>query len=253
MTLSTSTLDTFNFLELLYMLADQGRSGVLTVYHPSGQFQTWLDDGRVKHMQFGDLLGTTALAKLLNDPIGRFEFGEGIKHPDPFLDASLDEIALEALATVPMRELAFEGPARITSPERVAKLRWTLKEQIILQQIESQRPLSDLVHDPEAKLLLQKLNRIGLLTQRRLRVARLTIDVTRQVSNVVLVDEIIFNRWQDDLVRQPQKIIVRTKDNLSYTLKVRHTADIGNQLLIPPELLMRTALRAGDSVLVRPL
>lgn len=253
MTKTTSSLETFDFLELLYMLSEQSRSGTLSVYRPDGQFQAWLQGGKVMHLQFGDEEGTAALIKLMQEPHGRFQFDEGATHPNPHLDAELDDIALEALTDLPLRDLPFEGPARITSKERLNRIRWSMKELDILQQVETQRPVVDIASDPEAARLLQKLFRIGLIVPRKSRVARLTVIITHQVAGVALVDEKIFKRWKEDIVRHPQQVFIKSDDGQVYTLPVRSGPELGTQLLIPPELLVRTGLHAGESVLVRPV
>ena len=79
------------------------------------------------------------------------------------------------------------------------------------------------------------------------------VTVTRQVRDVVLVDEVIFRRWKEDIVRHPQFVAVKRDSGQVVTLPVRVSANITNQLHIPPELLMRTSLRAGESVLVKPV
>lgn len=253
MTKSTASLETFDFLELLYLLAEQGRSGVLYVFRPDGKFQAWLEGGRVRHLQLGQDQGVPALVRLMRDPIGRFHFDEGVTHPNPRLDASLDEVTLEALEALPVQDLPFEGPARITSAERVRRMRWSLKELDVLKMIDAQKPVRDLVDDPDVKRMLLKLFRIGLLVPRRSRTARLVVTVTRQVRDVVLVDELIFRRWKEDIVRHPQFVAVRSDSGQVFSLPVRVGSNLTTQLMIPPELLMRTTLRAGESVLVKPV
>ncbi|GGR91153.1 DUF4388 domain-containing protein [Deinococcus sedimenti] len=253
MTTSATNLETFDFLELLYLLSEQGRSGVLTVLRTDGRFQAWLQDGRVRHLQLGEDEGVPALIRLMQEPIGRFHFDEGVRHPNPRLDAPLDEVTLEALDLLPVTDLPFDGPGRITSPERVQRLRWSLQEQQVLRQIDTQKPIGDLARDPEARRLLLKLIRVGLLVPRRSRTARLVVTVTRQVRDVVLVDEVIFRRWKEDIVRHPQFVAVRNEAGQVFSLPVRVSANLTTQLMIPPELLMRTSLRAGESVLVKPV
>ncbi|GHF31372.1 hypothetical protein HNQ07_000584 [Deinococcus metalli] len=253
MTHTSASLDTFDFLELLYLLTDQGRSGVLTVFRPDGQFQAWIENGTVRQLEFGRERGTKALVMLMSDPRGRFQFDEGITHPNPLMEAPLDEVTLEVLELLPPSPLGFDGPARFTSRERLNRLRWTLREQNILRLVDAQRPVSEISEDPEARRLLEKLHRIGLLTSRKSRVARLTVTVTREVRGVVLVDDLIFKRWKEDMVRHPQSIAVRADSGEVYTLPVRSGSNLAALLMVPAELLMRTGLHAGDSVLVRPL
>lgn len=252
MTHTTASLETFDFLQLLYLLSDQGRTGVLTVHRPDGPFQAFLEGARVRHLQFAAQTGVPALVRLLLDPRGRFQFDEGVVHPRALLDVALDDVALEALGALPEAELPYGGPARITSPERVARMRWSLQEQALLQQIETQQPVAALSQDPDARRLLQKLHRLGLIAPRKSRVARLSVAVTREVRGVALVDELILKRWKEDLRRPPQSVAVRTDDGQVHLLPVRGGANLVNALHLTPELLMRTGLRAGDSVLVRP-
>lgn len=249
----STSLDTFDFLELLTLLSTQRRTGVLHVYRERDQFDAWLQGGRVRHLGLGERGGVAALTGLLADPRGRFHFDEGLIHPAPNMDASVDEVALDALNELPLPDVAFRGPARIVTPERLAELRWTLREQNILRQIEAQQPVGDLLPDPEARLLLAKLSRLGMIVPRKSRVARLAVVATRQVQGVVVVDETIFQRWKAAIVRHPQNVVIRTDEGQRHTLPVRSGAGLGNQLLVPPELLSRTGLRAGMSVLVKPL
>lgn len=251
--MNTSTsLETFDFLQLLYLLSGQGRTGVLTVHRADGPFQAFLEGPQVRHLQFAAQTGLPALLRLLRDPQGRFQFDEGVTHPNPLLNSNLDDVALEVLDGLPENPLPFSGPVKLTSPERAARIRWRLKEQEILKQIEVQRPVSVLSQDPDARRLLQKLHRIGLIAPRKSRVARLSVAVTREVRGVVVIDELILRRWREDMLRPPQHIAIRADDGQVHTVPVRGGRELSNALLIPAELLMRTGLRAGDSVLVRP-
>jgi hypothetical protein len=249
---NTSSLETFDFLQLLYLLSGQGRTGVLTVHRADGPFQAFLEGQQVRHLQFAAQTGMPALVRLLRDPQGRFQFDEGIVHPNPLLNANLDDVAMEVLDSLPEIPLSFGGPVKITSPERAARIRWGLKEQEILRQIEVQRPVSVLSQDPDARRLLQKLHQIRLIAPRKSRVARLSVAVTREVRGVVVIDELILKRWKEEMLRPPQHIAIRTDDGQVHTLPVRGGPNLSNALLAPPELLMRTGLCAGDSVLVRP-
>ncbi|BDP41879.1 hypothetical protein DAETH_18480 [Deinococcus aetherius] len=253
MTQSSANLETFDFLELLVLLAGQGRTGALRVERPDGTFQAWLEGGRLRHLGFGERQGAAALVHLLREPRGRFGFDEGLRHLGPGLDLSVDEVALEALTALPVPELPFGGPARVTSPERLARLRMTLREQALLGQIERGRPLSELAGDPAARGLIAGLVRLGLLARREVRVARLTVTVTREVTGVAVLDGVIWDRWRDDLGRPFAHVAVRAPAGAVVTLPVRGGASLGAQLLVPPEVLLRAGWRAGESVLVRPI
>ncbi|WP_424951731.1 DUF4388 domain-containing protein [Deinococcus sp.] len=251
MTRSTSSLETFDFLELLYMLSESRRTGVLRVYRTQ-EFQAWLQEGRIRHLEFGYRRGVAALADLLADPRGRFNFEEGQIHPDPHLDAEIDMVAMEALAELPVPELLLQGPARIGSPERVARMPWTLRQEGLLNEVEKGTPLRELARDPEALQVLARLARLGLLVPRKSRVARLTVAVTRQVKGVAVIDETILRRWRDDLGRHVSHIALRDSQNSVHTLPVTVGTTAGTHLMLPPELLVRTRLHVGDAVLVQP-
>ncbi|WP_407570326.1 DUF4388 domain-containing protein [Deinococcus altitudinis] len=251
MTRSTSSLETFDFLELLYMLTESRRTGVLRVFRDQ-EFQAWLLEGRVMHLEFGSLKGVQALADLLGDPRGRFNFEEGQLHPDPHLDTDIDVVAMEALAELPVPALLLQGPARVSSPERVARMPWTLRQQDILRDVEAGTPLNELSQDPDALQMLSRLARLGLLLPRKSRVARLTVAVTREVKRVAVIDETIMRRWRDDLGRHVQHIAVRDPQNRVHVLPATSGMTAGAQLMLPPELLVRTRLHVGDAVLVQP-
>ncbi|EYB68381.1 hypothetical protein DEIPH_ctg025orf0269 [Deinococcus phoenicis] len=261
----TTSLDAFDLLELLRLLAERGRSGVFQVDHPDGQFQLWLEGGRVRHLHFGghwgEARGAAALARLLATPTGRFHFEEGHRHPCPGLDTNLDETVLEALEALPPGELKFGGPARITSPERVARLGWTEGQRDVLRQIAAGRPLADLAQEPNAWRLIVQLSRLRLLVPRRPRIARLTVAVLRADRDrreepetaVARIDDLIFHRWQDELGRPLTQVAVRDPSGKVVTLPVRGRAELGPRLLLPPERLLSARLRAGDSVQVQPV
>lgn len=253
MTNTTSSLENFDFLQLLHMLAQGGKTGVLIVHRDDINFRCWLAKGKVQHVEMGDLQGAEALARLMEDPQGRFQFEEGAQHPQPALDIRMDALALEALEKLPDLPLPFEGPARITSPERVDAMEWSLDEFKIIRQIEAQRPLKELASDPQAYQLISRLYRLGLLKARKSRAARLLITMTREVRGVVLVDQHIFQRWKDDFARPPQKLAVRDDHGRTYSFPLRSGPNVGTELHIPQELMMQSGLRVGMSVLVKPV
>lgn len=249
----TSDLDHFDFLHLLRMLADGGKTGALQVIRGRDTFCCWLEGGRVRHLQLGHIGGVGALVTLLQESRGRFQFEEGQRCPGPTLDHTLDEVILAASAQLPLLPLPFEGPARLSAPERVSALDWSGPEQELLRRIERQTPLADLAEEPGGRALISHLLRLGLLKPRKSRVARLTVGLTREVRGVVLVDDHIFRRWKEDLLRPPQVLAIRDDAGQTYTFAVREGPGLGTQLLLPPDLMMQTRLRAGESVLVRPV
>ncbi|GGK13715.1 hypothetical protein GCM10008955_03810 [Deinococcus malanensis] len=252
---TTISLETFDVLELLYLLAGQRRTGALQIIRDDAQFTMWLEGGRVRAVRFGVLSGAGAVRRLLLDPRGHSTFLPGVQlATPPELDATLDEAVLEALLhDIPVSELPFNGPGRITEPDRVDALRWSPEEQHILRQLEAQQPVGELASSPPATRLLLTLIRMGLLVPRRSRLARLTVVVTHQVRGMVLVDEMICQRWHEALQRSPERVAVKTGTGQVQTLALRAAPGLGRQLLIPPELLLQTGIQGGDSVLVQPV
>ena len=255
--MTLSNLADFDVLQLLLLLAQGKRTGALRVQQPGGLFQCWLEEGRVRQVTLrgdaGEWQGLDALVALLRDPRGTFQFGEGDRSPQRPLDVSLDLLAYAALRELPAPELPFTGPARVTDPERLARLPWSLRERQILDRIGAQVPLGELASDPEAASLAARLARLGLLRQRRLRTARLLVAVTHEVAGVVLIDAMIVDRWKGDLGRLPQYVGVRDDGGKSYRFPLRAHPEVGALLYIPPDVITKTRLQAGESVLVKPL
>lgn len=250
--MTTTSLDPFDPLELLRLLAGRGSTGVFSVTHPGGTFELWLAGGRVQDVRFGAERGAAALARLLHDPAGHFHFEAGLSCPEPTLDASLDELVLWALDRLPAEGPKFGGPAQLTSPERVAGLNWTPAQREVLRQIGAGRPLAELAQDPDARRLIVKLSRMGLLAPRTVRTARLTVGVTREGGGTARVDAQIYRRWQEGVARRLTQVAVRREDGTVVALPVQPDLNLGPRLLLPPELLLRTGLRGGESVLVKP-
>ena len=123
----------------------------------------------------------------------------------------------------------------------------------VLRRIEQQTPISELWKDRMARGLISRLLRLGLLKERRSRVARLTVTVTHEVRGVALVDDLIMRRWKEDLVRHPQLLALRDDAGNTYRYPLRSGPNLGTHLLLPPDLIMQTRLRAGESVLVKPI
>lgn len=251
----TTSLDAFDLLELLLMLAGQGKTGLMQV-EPAGSaaapFLLWLAAGRVQAVTLGPLRGAEALARMLGAPQGQFVFEPGLRVPAPDLDVSLDDLTWQALDAVTLPVPDFTGPGRLTAPERLAALACFPEERAVLRRLEAQEPVGNVTADPLGARVVAKLVRLGLLAARKTRVARLTLGVTRQVRGAAVLDETILERWRVSGGGPVSQVAVRLEDGQVLVLPVRGVAGVGNTLLLPPELLLRHALRAGLSVLVRP-
>ncbi|UWX65471.1 DUF4388 domain-containing protein [Deinococcus rubellus] len=252
-----NSLETFDFLELLAMLARGGKTGALRVERDQQILTLWLSAGRVRHMDGAGLAtDAAALAGLLKDPRGRFRFEEGEAAPPPTLDLSYDAFAYEAFKLLPPPPLKFPGAGRLESPERLAELSLNLYEQEVLRGVAEGKPLSDLAaaRDPQAAALLGRLVRLRLIGERRTRVARLLVQVSRRGGAAAVMDESIYRRWREAVGSRIEQIQVREeRSGKVHLLPVISGSQVGTVLELPPELLIRTGLRGGDAVLVRPV
>ncbi|ADV66828.1 DUF4388 domain-containing protein [Deinococcus maricopensis] len=246
-------LETFDVLELLFMLAHHGRTGALRVDLPDGDaFWAYLEEGQLRHVERGAQSGGAALTALLADPRGQFQFLEGVTHPHPTLQTPVEAFVMEALRDLPAPDLRFDGVARLTAPDRVNAMALSLHERDVLRDIDAARPVGELIADPVARALLGRLARLGLLVPRRTRLARLLIGVTRSVEGVALIDEVILRRWREDVARHVARIEARRDDGTVLNFPVQGSTTAGTGLLLPPDLMLRHDLRAGEAVLVRP-
>ncbi|MFD1730100.1 DUF4388 domain-containing protein [Deinococcus malanensis] len=80
---TTISLETFDVLELLYLLAGQRRTGALQIIRDDAQFTMWLEGGRVRAVRFGVLSGAGAVRRLLLDPRGHSTFLPGVQLATP--------------------------------------------------------------------------------------------------------------------------------------------------------------------------
>lgn len=246
------TTEQVDILPLLLLLAQDGKTGVFHAYTPEGLFQGWLERGRVRYMGLGPHRGNAALVAVLRHPTLHFHFDEGLRYPNAYQDQPLDEVLLDVLDEVTTFPVTIQGAAWFTRPERLQQLRWTRQEHAILDQIEAGKPLRDIGRTPQARQFLGKLCRLDFLAPRRSRMVRLVVRGTRNVRNVVLIDEGLHATWQQELRQVLTHITVRTDSGYMETLPVRGVQGLGEELLIPPELMNVAQFRAGDRVMVRP-
>ncbi|TSA84509.1 DUF4388 domain-containing protein [Deinococcus detaillensis] len=257
----SNDLESFDLIELLSVLAKGAKTGALRIYRGQQIFTLWLLSGRVRRMDgAGFDTGAAVLAQLLEDPSGRFHFEADEVVPFPNLNQSHDAFAYAALKRMPPPPLKFDGPGRLEPPERFAELTLDLYEQEVLRGVAEGKPLSELAaaRDPRAAPLLGRLTRLRLIGERRTRVARLVVQVQRQAGgrqgSSAAIDETIFRRWREAVGGHIEYIQVREeRSGKVYQMPVSAAADAGTSLQLSPELLIRTGLRAGDAVLVRPV
>ena len=247
----TTSLETFDPLELLFMLGRSQRTGTLRVVRSAGDLLVTLRQGRVQRVQLNELSGPAALAAVVADPRGHFAFEDDPPPRGP-LDLSVEALALAALRELPTPELPFDGPARLAEGVSEASLQLAERERQALAPVLAGTPLGRLGAGSEARALAARLLRLGLLVQRKARVARLTLALDRRPARAASLDEKILARWTEDTGSPVRKVAVRTDAGQVVSLAVQAQPGLGTSLLLPREWLMQHGLRSGESVLVRP-
>ncbi|WP_027482007.1 DUF4388 domain-containing protein [Deinococcus pimensis] len=242
-------LDDYDLPELLLTLVASGRGGLFEVRHPDGLFHLGLREGRVTGVTFGIFRGLEALAALLTDPRGTF----AVRPEDPLPTNGPDLPVLTALLAalrlgVPVPE-AFRGPAKVElDPDEDALDR---TERRVLTFARAGRAMGELDSDEELAAVA-RFARVGVLSERRARVARLTVGVWKDGPSGAIVDASIVATWAQQVGRTPHFVQLRTDAGRVLTLRLRSTPRVGNQLLLTPEALVQHGLRVGSSVLARP-
>lgn len=246
----TTSLETFDPLELLFMLGRSQRSGLLRVMHRKGELHIRLCQGRVCEVSLGALHGAAALAVVVADPRGHFAFEDapGVRGP---LNLRVEALALAALRELPAPEPLFDGPAKFSDQLDEADLELTLAEERALAALLTGPALSSFT-DPEARALAGRLSRLGVLVPRKARVARLTVAVDRGLARSALLDETILARWREDVGEAVRAVAVRSDAGRVVSFAVRAQPGLGHSLVLPREWLLQYGLRSGESVLARP-
>lgn len=254
---SRGELSQFDLIMLMVMLSQNERSGLLEIHETPHSLECWLHKGRVVHLQSTELMGVPALtlilSQLMSQPQGYFFFKENKSCYRPSMDSSVDGALYHALAHLPEKELPCEGPARFSDPKRIASMEWNEGEQKVLMRVKQGEPLLDITSDARARNQLARLARLGLLKKRSVRTARLILTLTHDVMGVVVVDQKLLRRWQDDLGRRVNDVVLRTDDNELFSFLVKQSPDLGTDLLVPPDIFMRHHLYGGEAVMVRPI
>lgn len=263
---ASNALEAFDLIELLRLLSQNQKTGVLRVHRGQQFFGLWLSGGKVRHMSGANLdTDAAAFAHLLQDPRGRFQFEDGHQRsgeqwPEPTLNCGYEAFVYAALKLLPPPELKFVGTGRLVASERFAELDLNFYEQEVLRGVAEGKSLGELSigRDPQALALLARLCRLHLISERRSRMARLIVQVSRknnrQASNAAVIDDSIYQRWRAAAGGHIEHIQVKDeRSGKVHQFKVIAAQDVGTFLQLPPELLLQKGLRGGDSVLVRPV
>lgn len=258
-----NTLAGFDLLHLLGVLAAAGQSGVLDIERPQAagpvgtqaaqNFAITLRGGRVVSAQGPyNLTGPAVLAELLRRPEGTFLFRSvAFAADEPQESAvSTDSFGYQALLLLPPPPLPFAGAARLVSIERLTELGLTPQEAELLEDLDLGMPLRDAADTPQAQAFVARLHKLGLLARRKLRVARLVVRLSQGPD--CLIDDDIYQAWCRIKGENITHAEMRLDTGGDYLLAVTPRKKLGAAVALSAEVLLRTGLRVGQAVLMRP-
>ncbi|PYE49453.1 DUF4388 domain-containing protein [Deinococcus yavapaiensis] len=243
-------LQDYDVAELLLLLAESGRSGVFEVTHRLGLFRLAFRDGVVQNAEFGIVRGEGALALLLREPRGSFTF---VPRPVPG-EASTPMLAMLLGATrlLPPPPLIFDGPAKVRDDAALKDLGLLDDEARVVREVAAGRTLGSFEEGSVERGVVARLVRLGVLAPRKVRVARLTLEVWRGGESTVALDTSIVSLWTQQLGAPPKEVLLRTDEGKVVRVPLVAVPNLGVRLLVAPDVLMRFGLQGGTSVLARP-
>lgn len=254
---SSGDLEQFDLISIMIMLAQSEKTGLLAIAETPHSLECWITKGRIVHLKSGELLGVPALTLILSQLAskaqGKFLFQEREAYVQPSLDIGIDTAIFQGLVHLPEKPLPCKGPARFTDSKRIASMEWKQSDQEIVLKVNKGMPLSDIAKSAKARSVLWRLSRLGLLRKRKARTARLTLTLTHDVIDAVVIDQKLLKRWQNDLGRRVAGVAICTDEGYEYSFLVKQSPDLGADMLVPPDIFIRNNLYANDPVLVRPL
>lgn len=247
-------LSDYDLSELLLTLAASGRDHLFEVRHPDGTFRLGLSGDRLTGADFGIFSGVDALAALVTQPEGSFAVHSGHDLvgrtlPGGGPDLPLVAALLAALRLGPPFEPKFTGAARVEGQPDLMAL--DAAERHVLSVVRAGRGL-DALETGEERFAAARLAQVGLIAPRKLRVARLTVGVWKDGRPGATVDTTIYTTWTQQLGRSPKFVQIRDDAGVTLTLRLHVVANVGTQLLLTPDMLVRHGLRGGVTVLARP-
>lgn len=246
---TTGDLRDYDVLALMRLLIGAGKSGILKVQHGNYAFRVSIKDGLCYSVELGPLRGAMALSVLLNDPRGTFTFQE-VATPETTGGVTLDALAFEALGHLEPKPYPWMGLVTFPEPIRISQLPLSDDERRVIDNLHDRAVLE--IDREKALPLLWRLHRLGLIKERRARVAQLNVVASHTVSSRANIDQLILQRWRETLDYPVHSVFVKDEQGEVFLIPVRGKAKINAQLLVPVNLLLQLGMRAGQRVLVQP-
>lgn len=263
-------LGLFSLVDLLQLLGSNQSRGYLAVHHPTrGEGRVYLNAGRVVHAHFDGRTDLEALRTILSDERGNFEFLPGRPAPTETIDASLDNLLLQAirgLGTEPRSEdKEIPPPDELDVPsvkdlDRISRLTLSADEFAVVERLDGRRSVLALAHAAglpvqRVQRVLMRLASLGVLdVKKRLpRVARLTLGLSREITDMrAFLDLVILRTWARQHGQDVTRVRLREESGREIVLDAGGAPDVGAYLLLSSNALLRYGLAAQVSVLVKP-
>lgn len=246
---TTGDLRDYDLLALMQLLIGAGKSGILKVQHGDYEFRVNIKNGLCYSVKLGPVKGAMALSVLLNDPRGTFTFQE-VATPETSGGVTLDALAFEALGYLKPKPYPWMGLVTFPEPMRVSLLPLSDDERRVVNDLNDKTVLE--IDQEKARSLLWRFHRLGLIKERRARVAQLNVVASHTISSRANIDQLILQRWRETLNYPVHSVFVKDEQGEVFLIPVKGKHKINAQLLVPVNLLLQLGMRAGEHVLVQP-
>ncbi|MCA9838920.1 MAG: DUF4388 domain-containing protein [Trueperaceae bacterium] len=264
----TGTLGLFSLVDLFQLLASSARTGRLTIDHPRAKARVYFDKGQIVHASFGEVEGEEAVYELFGDERGSFEFQVGISASQKTVNASTENLMLEAIrrldehnrdddVMIPDEAVpVFTGNAQSSSlslePHEVELLKFMDGMHTIFEISEKTR-----TEPNDIKKVISRLVKVGVLKVRdkKPRTARLVTRLERDRLNTgtVGVDKNILGQWGNILGETPEQVACRFPDGRVLMFKAKPVEEAGPYIMFSMETLAIVDVPVNVALLVKPV
>lgn len=267
--LVTGTLGLFSLVDLFQLLASSARTGRLTVDHPKAKARVYFDKGQIVHASFGETEGEEAVYALFGDERGSFEFQVGISASEKTVNASTENLMLEAIrrldeshrdddVMIPDESVpVFTGNTQSSStlslePQEVELLKYMDGMHTIAEIAEKTQTEAN-----DIKTMTARLVRVGVLKLRdkKPRTARLVTRLERDKlsTGTVGVDKNILGQWGNILGETPAQVACRFPDGRVLMFKAKAVDEAGPYIMFSMETLAIVDVPVNVALLVKPV
>lgn len=265
----TGTLGLFSLVDLIQLLSGAGRTGRLLIQHPEGDAKLYFEEGEIVHALFRDAVGEEAVYALFEDERGPFAFTSGLPALDRSIELGTQNLVLEAVRRLDEARRDQDGPVpfepdvvpEVGGPVDATRVTLGQDEHEVLAQIDGRRSLqriaerSGLRVDVVSRVLGRLVAAdVVMVRKRRPRTARLVVKTAdfRLPHGAAAVDATIVRAWTDTLGQRPDEVVCRREDGRVVSFRLAEKDAAGAYLALGRLTLLRSGLRSGEPLLVRP-